>query len=50
MVKQEKIKNGVILSGIGSVRGYHIHQVGNRTFPSKNIFVKDQPLMQISSG
>ncbi|HYI96141.1 MAG TPA: PPC domain-containing DNA-binding protein [Bryobacteraceae bacterium] len=41
MVKQEKIKNGVILSGIGSVRGYHIHQVSNRTFPSKNIFVKD---------
>jgi predicted DNA-binding protein with PD1-like motif len=41
MVKQEKIKNGVILSGAGSVRGYHIHQVSNRTFPSKNIFVKD---------
>ena len=41
MVKQEKIKNAVILSGAGSVRGYQIHQVSNRTFPSKNMFVKD---------
>jgi predicted DNA-binding protein with PD1-like motif len=40
-VKQEKIRNGVILSGIGSVRGYHIHTVSNRTFPSKDLFVKD---------
>jgi len=31
----------VILSGIGSVRNYHIHSVSNRTFPSKNIFFKD---------
>jgi uncharacterized protein len=41
MVKQHKIRNAVILSGIGSVRGYHIHVVSNRTFPSKNLFVKD---------
>lgn len=41
MVKQEKIKNAVILSGAGSVRGYHIHQVSNRTFPSKNTFIKN---------
>ena len=41
IVKQEKIHNAVILSGIGSVRGYHVHQVSNRTFPSKNMFVKD---------
>jgi predicted DNA-binding protein with PD1-like motif len=41
MVKQEKIRNAVILSGAGSVRGYQIHQVSNRTFPSKNMFVKD---------
>jgi len=41
MVKQEKIRNGVILSAVGSVKGYHIHQVSNRTFPSKNTFVKD---------
>jgi len=41
MVKQEKIRNGVILSGAGSVTGYQIHQVSNRTFPSKNMFVKN---------
>ncbi len=41
MVKQENIRNAVLLSGIGSVRGYQIHQVSNRTLPSKNMFVKD---------
>ena len=41
MVKQEKIRNAVILSGAGSVRGYQVHQVSNRDFPSKNMFVKD---------
>lgn len=41
MVSQNKIKNAVILSGAGSVRGYQVHQVSNRTFPSKNMFVKD---------
>ena len=41
MVKQEKISNGIILSGMGSVRGYQVHQVSNRSFPSKNMFVKN---------
>jgi predicted DNA-binding protein with PD1-like motif len=41
MVKQEKIRNAVILSGAGSVRGYHLHQVSNRDFPSKNMFVRN---------
>ena len=41
MVKQEKISNAIILSGMGSVRGYQVHQVSNRTFPSKNMFVKN---------
>ncbi len=41
MVKQQKISNAIILSGIGSVRGYHVHQVSNRGFPSKNMFVKN---------
>jgi predicted DNA-binding protein with PD1-like motif len=39
MVKREKIRNAVILSGIGSVKGYALHQVTNSTFPSKNMFV-----------
>lgn len=41
MVKEEKIKNAVVLSGAGSVTGYHVHQVSNREFPSKNTFVKN---------
>src|SRR5216684_77920 len=41
IVKQEKIRNAVILSGAGGVRGYHIHQISNRDFPSKNMFVKN---------
>ena len=40
-VKDNKIQNGVILNGFGSVRNYQVHQVSNRTLPSKNMFVKD---------
>ena len=40
-VGQEKIANAVILSGVGSVRGYHIHVVSNRDFPSKNVYTED---------
>ena len=40
-VLDQKIRNAVILSAAGSVRNYHVHQVSNRTLPSKNIFVKD---------
>jgi predicted DNA-binding protein with PD1-like motif len=41
MIKEHKIRNGVILAGAGSVRGYHYHTVSNRTFPSKNLYIKD---------
>lgn len=40
-VAREKIRNGVILSGFGSVRGYHFHGVSNRDFPSRNFYMKD---------
>jgi predicted DNA-binding protein with PD1-like motif len=40
-VKTNQVRNAVILSGIGSVRGFHIHSVSNRTFPSKDMFVKN---------
>ena len=39
-VSREKLENAVILSGIGSLTGYHIHSVSNTTFPSTNDFVK----------
>lgn len=41
MAKEQGIRNGVILAGIGSVNSYHYHTVSNTTFPSKNIFIKD---------
>lgn len=41
MIAQEKIKNAVILSAFGSVRGYQVHQVSNRDIPSKDLFVKN---------
>ena len=41
MVKENGIRNAVILAGAGSLRNYHIHTVSNSTFPSKNVFVKD---------
>ncbi len=41
MVKQQNIKNAVILAGAGSVRNYQVHSVTNRAFPSKDTFVKD---------
>jgi hypothetical protein len=37
MVKEEKIRNAVILSGFGSVRDYQVHQVGNRDLPPKDV-------------
>jgi len=41
MVKQERIRNGVILSALGSVTSYHVHQVSNRSFPSRDTFEKN---------
>jgi predicted DNA-binding protein with PD1-like motif len=41
MVVQQKIRNAVILSALGSVRGYQVHQVSNRSFPSKDTFVQN---------
>ena len=41
LVAANRVRNAVILSAIGSVRGYHLHVVSNRTFPSKNVFLRD---------
>ncbi|HZQ51537.1 MAG TPA: PPC domain-containing DNA-binding protein [Bryobacteraceae bacterium] len=41
IVKEQKIRNAVILSALGSVRGYQLHQVSNRTFPSRDTFIKN---------
>jgi uncharacterized protein len=41
MVKEQKIRNAVILAGVGSLTGYHYHTVSNRSFPSKNTMVRN---------
>ena len=41
MVKENKIRNAVILAGAGSVTGYHYHVVSNRSFPSKDLHIRN---------
>jgi predicted DNA-binding protein with PD1-like motif len=41
-VEKEAINNAVILSGIGSTYSYHVHSVDNATFPSENVFYKEE--------
>jgi predicted DNA-binding protein with PD1-like motif len=41
IVKEQHIRNAVILSAIGSVRNYQVHTVSNRTLPSKDMFTTD---------
>ncbi len=38
MVKKENIRNAVILSGIGSLRGYRVHNVASRDYPVADVF------------
>lgn len=40
-IADQKIQNAVIVSAVGSVRGYQVHQVANRDFPLKESFVQD---------
>jgi predicted DNA-binding protein with PD1-like motif len=40
-VAEQKIRNAVILSGIGSAISTHYHMVTNRTFPSKNLYLEN---------
>lgn len=37
-VKQQNIKNAVILSGIGSLTSYRVHVVNNTDFPPQEVF------------
>ncbi|HVV27778.1 MAG TPA: PPC domain-containing DNA-binding protein [Rhizomicrobium sp.] len=42
LVKKEHIQNGVILSGIGSLRGYRVHNVASRDYPPADVYT-NQP-------
>jgi predicted DNA-binding protein with PD1-like motif len=41
MVKEQKVQNAVILSGIGALRNYALHNVINRALPDKVVYKKD---------
>ncbi len=41
-VKKEGLKNAAIVSGAGSLTSYHVHAVGNTTFPPKNVYTRGQ--------
>jgi predicted DNA-binding protein with PD1-like motif len=44
-IQKEKIKNAVILNGVGSLTRYHFHVVNNFSFPTTHAFVKkDAPV------
>ena len=40
-VEKEKIKNAVIISGIGSLTQHHLHVVNNTPFPPGETFMKE---------
>jgi uncharacterized protein len=46
-VKDEKIKNAVILSGVGSVTRYHVHAVHNTTLPAKLAYTEREDPMDL---
>ena len=50
VIKDEKIQNGVILSAIGSLRGYEVHQISNRELPTQDTFERNplQPVDLVS--
>jgi predicted DNA-binding protein with PD1-like motif len=39
LVKEQNIRNAVILSGIGSLRGYKVHSVSSRDLPPSDTYV-----------
>jgi hypothetical protein len=41
-VREERIESAVILSGIGSLKSYHVHAVSSVKLPSTNVFLKGQ--------
>ena len=41
-VAEQKIKNAVFLSGVGSAMSTHLHVVSNRAFPSKNTYLENE--------
>lgn len=43
------INNGIIVSGIGSLSGYHIHVVKMTTLPPGNVYLKQEGAFDLNS-
>lgn len=41
VIREQHIENGVILSAIGSLRSYEVHQATNRKLPTQDTFEKN---------
>lgn len=41
IVKEQHIQNGVILSAIGSLRSWEVHQISNRNLPTQDTFERN---------
>lgn len=41
-VKQEGVKNGLIVNGLGSTSSYHYHVVGDTNLPPKELFPRGE--------
>lgn len=48
-VREERIESAVILSGIGSLKSYHVHSVSSVELPSTNVFFKGQGPYDLTS-
>jgi predicted DNA-binding protein with PD1-like motif len=49
IVRDEKIQNAVIITGIGSATSYHIHVVDNNTFPTMNVYIREENPVDITN-
>jgi hypothetical protein len=49
VIKEKKIKNAVILAGIGSVTDYHYHVVSDKNLPPAEEFPKASVAMDLTS-
>jgi len=48
-VEEHGIRNGLILTGVGSVSSYHYHVVGTTALPVEDLFVRGEGALDILS-
>ena len=48
-VQEQDIKHGIILTGVGSIKDYHIHVVKTTNIPPGNVFMKKSGAFDVLS-